>query len=116
MPTSLLFSAHEPHPLPHVIYAVVVAVCFVLLDAIWLYAWRAGLMTPTMNAEYVRRTLLAGVPGVVLVIASIPLSYVSLSTAAVLLLMVVPVGVISGWWVHRADRDAVANTARTALA
>ncbi len=96
MPTSLLFSQNDGSIAPQVVYASVLAGCFLTLDACWIYAWRAGLMTPQMSPEYYRRILWAGLPSGFLWLASIPLSFVWPEPALVLWGLGLPTSIILG--------------------
>ncbi len=96
MPTSLLFSRNDGSIGPQVLYASVLAGCFLTLDACWIYAWRAGLMAPPMCSEYHSRTLWAGLPSGLIMLASVPISFVWPGPAVLMWLLSLPTSIVLG--------------------
>ncbi|MEG9249124.1 TMEM175 family protein [Arthrobacter sp. Soc17.1.1.1] len=91
LPTSVLSEyGGTSSPWPVVVYAAVVAGVYSMLDVLWVYAWRAKLMAPTVDRDlylYVFRGLL---PVPLVFAVSIPVAFLMPGNAMYLWLLIIP--------------------------
>ncbi|MDQ0735845.1 TMEM175 family protein [Arthrobacter agilis] len=98
LPTSLLSEyGGKASPWPVVVYAAVVAGVYSMLNLVWAYAWRAGLMAPAVDRDLYRYVLRALLPVPLVFAASIPVAFVVPGVAMYLWLLIIPADMV----VHR---------------
>jgi uncharacterized membrane protein len=96
MPTSFLSNyGGGDLPWPPVLYAVVTAAVYVILNAIWAHAWHAHLMDPRVDSTMYRYVFRNLVPVPVVFLASVPVAFWSPAAAMYLWLLLIPAGFVT---------------------
>jgi len=91
MPTSFLSNyGGEISPWPAVLYALVIAAVFLVLDLIWWHAWRAKLIEPVVDEPMYRYLLWAMLPVPVVFLLSIPVAFINADAAMYVWILVIP--------------------------
>ncbi len=89
-PTSVL-AVHGDEPAAVGLYVAVIALTGVASAAGWLYADRAGLLRPGLDARFVRLSALRGLSVPIVMVLSLPLLLVGPYVAMVSWLLIIPV-------------------------
>ncbi|MHA7208858.1 TMEM175 family protein [Arthrobacter sp. MDT1-65] len=95
LPTNVLSEyGGTSSPWPVVVYATVVAGVYSMLNLVWAYAWRAGLMAPAVDRALYLYVLRALLPVPLVFAASIPVAFLVPHIAMYLWLLIVPAGIV----------------------
>lgn len=91
MPTSFLSNyGGEISPWPAVLYASVTAAVFVMLNLIWMHAWRAKLMTKDVDRDMYRYVFWSILPVPLVFVLSIPVAFFHTDAAMYMWLLIIP--------------------------
>jgi uncharacterized membrane protein len=95
MPTSFLSNYGSLLPWPPVLYALVTAAVYGILNAIWAHAWHAGLMDSRVDGSMYRYVFQNLVPVPVVFLASVPVAFASPAAAMYLWLLIIPASIVT---------------------
>nr|WP_040563918.1 TMEM175 family protein [Kineosphaera limosa] len=90
VPTAMLFDNHGSSALPAIVYAACLAGCWLSLDLLWWQAWRRGYTSSLVTPAAFRRSLLRSLPGLAVLLVSIPLCLLSPTYGPLAWLLLVP--------------------------